>query len=122
MGRPVILLVDDHADSLLVLSRLLEQRGYDVIAAHNGAAALRLAAEREFDVLVSDITLPDGPGTGLLGKLRAIKNFPAIAISGSAFESDQKKFREAGFQYTLVKPFHFEDLETNILACLTTLE
>src|SRR4051812_24457111 len=122
MSRPVILLVDDHADSLLVLSRLLEQRGYDVIAAHNGAAAMRIATEREFDVLVSDMHLPDGPGTDLLATLRAIKDFPAIAISGSAFEADQKKFRDAGFQYTLVKPFHFEDLETNILACLTRLE
>ncbi len=78
-----ILVVDDHADTLDVLRRLLTWDGHHVITAQSYRSALDAAKTTQFDVLVSDVGLPDGSGWNLLQSLKTIRpELPAIALSG----------------------------------------
>jgi signal transduction histidine kinase/CheY-like chemotaxis protein len=109
-----ILLVDDHQDTCTALERLLVRRGHLVAAAHNVRSAMEAAARNSFDLLISDIALPDGTGTELMTYLRAISRIPGIAISGFGMNGDIEKSIEAGFSEHLVKPVKMENLEAAI--------
>lgn len=106
-----ILLVEDHEATLQVLSRLLHRAGHDVITASSVTAALAAVDGRTFDVLISDLGLPDGTGVDLITALRARRSdFRAIALSGYGMEDDMQRTRAAGFDEHLVKPVDFEQL------------
>jgi signal transduction histidine kinase len=107
-----LLIVDDHHDTVEVLSRLLSRQGYEVRTADCVADALNVAESYEFDILVSDIGLPDGRGTELLDRLQSEAGHPirAIAISGFGAESDRESSRRAGFAEHLTKPVEFGTL------------
>ncbi|HEV3392966.1 MAG TPA: MASE1 domain-containing protein [Chthoniobacterales bacterium] len=109
-----ILLVDDHLDTCTALERLLVRRGHLVAAAHNVRSAMEAAARSSFDLLISDIALPDGTGTELMTYLHAISRLPGIAISGFGMNGDIEKSFEAGFTEHLVKPVKMENLEAAI--------
>lgn len=114
-SRPLrILLVDDHQDTCTALERLLVRRGHLVAAAHNVRSAMEAAARNPFDLLISDIALPDGTGTELMTYLHAISRIPGIAISGFGMNGDIEKSIEAGFAEHLVKPVKMESLEAAI--------
>jgi signal transduction histidine kinase len=114
-SRPLrILLVDDHLDTCTALERLLVRRGHLVAAAHNVRSAMEAAARNSFDLLISDIALPDGTGTELMTYLHAISRIPGIAISGFGMNGDIEKSIEAGFSEHLVKPVKMENLEAAI--------
>ena len=113
--RPLrILLVDDHVDTCTALERLLVRRGHLVAAAHNVRSAMEAAARSSFDLLISDIALPDGTGIELMTYLRAISPIPGIAISGFGMNGDIEKSFDAGFAEHLVKPVKMEKLESAI--------
>jgi signal transduction histidine kinase/ActR/RegA family two-component response regulator len=113
--RPLrILLVDDHLDTCTALERLLVRRGHLVAAAHNVRSAMEAATRSSFDLLISDIALPDGTGTELMSYLHAISHIPGIAISGFGMNGDIEKSFEAGFAEHLVKPVKMENLEAAI--------
>ncbi len=106
-----ILLVEDHEPTLEVLSRLLRRAGHEVMTAQSVASAQAIAAQESFDVLISDLGLPDGTGLELIASLRARHTaFPAIAISGYGMEEDLLRTRAAGFATHLVKPVDFDQL------------
>jgi PAS domain S-box-containing protein len=109
--RPVtrILLVEDHPDSADTLSQLLMFHDYKVTLARNLAAALALA-DQEFDLLISDIRLPDGSGLDLMRQLRRHRPIRGIAISGFGTEQDRHRSREAGYEIHLTKPVDFNRL------------
>jgi len=109
-----ILMVDDHIDTNSALKVLLERRGYRVITAGCVAEGIELARQQEFDLLVSDIGLPDGDGIDLLTAIRTECSIPAIALSGYGTDADIERSRKAGFQYHLKKPVAFPDLERAI--------
>lgn len=112
-GRSLqILLVEDHDDTARVLSRLLERLGHRVRIAGSVATALA-AADQPFDLLLSDIGLPDGTGNDLIRQLRNDRhiNVPAIALTGFGMEEDIAKSREAGFTDHLTKPVNFQRLQ-----------
>jgi signal transduction histidine kinase/CheY-like chemotaxis protein len=120
-GRPLrILLVDDHQDTCTALERLLVRRGHLVAAAHDVRSAMEAAARNPFDLLISDIALPDGTGTELMSYLRAISRIPGIAISGFGMNGDIEKSIEAGFAEHLVKPVKMENLEAAIDRVMTS--
>jgi CheY-like chemotaxis protein len=112
--RLSILLVDDNVDTLRSLTRLLAMRGLDVVPADSQAAALKLADQTEFDVLVSDIQLPDGSGLELISRLRDRRPITGIAISGFGAPDDITNSLAAGFAIHLVKPVDFRRLERAI--------
>ena len=108
-----ILLVEDHEDTNRSLTSLLRRRGYHVQSALTFQSALELSAKGEFDVLISDLGLPDGSGIDLIQKL-ASKPPLGIALTGFGMEQDIRKSREVGFQHHLVKPIDLNKLDALI--------
>jgi PAS domain S-box-containing protein len=119
-NRPLrILLVEDHPDTAKSLSVLLQRRGYLVSIADRVATALATAAKEPFDVLISDLGLPDGTGYDVIASLRQQRSFPAIALSGYGMEDDLRKCQEAGFSEHLVKPVRMAQLEEALARVLS---
>ena len=108
-----ILLVEDHEDTNRSLTNLLRRRGYQVQSALTFQSALELSAAEKFDVLISDLGLPDGSGIDLIQKL-ASKPPLRIALTGFGMEQDIRKSREVGFQHHLVKPIDLNKLDSLI--------
>jgi CheY-like chemotaxis protein len=117
-----ILLVEDHADTASALSDLLDTLGYQTTIAGSiaeaRAAVERSAAQRAgrqpFDLLVSDLGLPDGNGQDLMREISRRYRFPGIALSGYGFDEDREKSLHAGFARHLIKPIHPRDLQAVI--------
>lgn len=117
--RVRILLVEDHAATRSTLSFLLGRRDYEVSAVSSAVEARAIAGQRNFDVLVSDIGLPDGSGFDLLGELRAGQpELAGIALSGFGMEEDVVRSRQAGFARHIVKPTTIDALNFAILAII----
>jgi CheY-like chemotaxis protein len=106
-----ILLVDDHQDPCTALERLLIRRGHLVAATNSVRSAMEAAVRNQFDLLISDVALPDGTGMDLMMQLRAICPLPGIAISGFGNNGDIEKSLRAGFSEHLTKPVKVEHLE-----------
>ncbi len=106
-----ILVVDDHADTCTGMKMMLERRGYQITVAYSANQAAEKARAENFDLLISDIGLPDRSGYELMRELRDSKGLPGIALSGFGMESDVLKARAAGFSDHLTKPINFERLE-----------
>lgn len=105
-----VLLVEDHVDTAATLKRLLVKSGYIVHTATDVASALQTIKEGEFDLLVSDIGLPDGSGLQLMPKfVEAAGSRPigGIALSGFGMPEDLERSYSAGFHEHLIKPVDF---------------
>ncbi|PZR75431.1 MAG: hypothetical protein DLM73_05210 [Chthoniobacterales bacterium] len=115
IARPLrILVVDDHQDTLRSLKLLLTRLGYEVLSAENMTDALRLAGLEQFDLLLSDIGLPDGSGHELIRRIRKTRSVKAIAVSGFGMDEDVLRSRDAGFFDHLTKPVSIERLQEAI--------
>ena len=114
--RPVrILLVEDHGDTARAICRVLSSEGHKVRVAGDVATALRLAEEQTFDLMLSDLGLPDGSGVDLMRRLRAKGvQLPGIVLSGYGQEKDIQASREAGFTAHLSKPVSLSKLKEEI--------
>jgi DNA-binding response OmpR family regulator len=104
-----ILLVENHEDTLKYLARYLEIQGHEVCGTRDMASAIKELSSSKFDVLISDIGLPDGDGWQLIRKLKS-KPF-SIAMSGFGTHSDRQRSLAAGYNHHLIKPFLPEDLD-----------
>jgi CheY-like chemotaxis protein len=109
-----ILLVDDHQDTCAALEKLLIRRGHTVAVAQNVRAATEAAQRDQFDLVISDVGLPDGTGIELLTQLRALADVRGIAISGFGMQADVERSLKAGFSEYLVKPVNLERLDAAI--------
>jgi CheY-like chemotaxis protein len=114
-SRPLhIMLVEDHPDTATVMAKLLQRQGHDVAVAHTYQEAMALT-EDEFDLAISDISLPDGSGLDLMRRVRqSHETTKGIALSGLASQADMQRSREAGFDQHLAKPINFDQLLTVI--------
>ncbi|MEJ7578010.1 MAG: CHASE3 domain-containing protein [Pyrinomonadaceae bacterium] len=104
-----VLLVEDASDTLEMLHTVFTQRGYRVTACESAEEALRVAARSSFDIIVSDIGLPNMSGYELIKKLRLLPGLsasavPAIALTGYARERDVEAALSAGFEAHIPKP------------------
>ncbi len=106
-----ILLLEDHDDTRRILSRLLSSMGHQVKSAESLRSALAAAEKSEFDLVLSDLCLPDGSGMELMQRLHEHSAVPGIALSGLGMESDIQRSREAGFAQHLIKPIAIEELQ-----------
>ena len=97
-------------DSAELLAELLKNHGHDVKVATSASDALALASKNEFDVLVSDVGLPDASGYELMEELHARYAIKGIAVTGSTRTSDIERGREAGFSMYLTKPVSMRTL------------
>jgi CheY-like chemotaxis protein len=115
--RHRVLVVDDHEDTLTGMKMMLQRRGYDITVAHNADQAVEEAEAQKFDLLISDIGLPDRSGYELMRELSG-KGLRGIALSGFGSEHDISKARAAGFSEHLTKPINFEKLDEAIRSLL----
>ncbi len=111
-----LLVVEDHEATLQVLIRLLTAAGHSVIGVKTVAQALAAAAENTFDLVISDLGLPDGTGTELMKKLRDTYGLRGIALSGYGMNDDIARSLAAGFIAHLTKPVDFIHLQRALRA------
>lgn len=112
-----ILLVEDHADTARQLTRLLQHVGHEVTWASSISEARELIAHRDrtrdFNILISDLGLPDGSGHDLMRDLVA-EHIPGIALSGYGMTEDIRDSMAAGFSRHMTKPVDWQELKVAI--------
>ena len=111
-----ILLVEDHFVTRFALTTWLTDLGHQVIDVDTVRGALQAANALCFDVLVSDINLPDGNGRDLVKRIREKQPLRAIAISGITGQEEGELSRKAGFSDHLEKPLNRETLARTLEA------
>lgn len=109
-----ILLVEDHPDTSLALLRLLTGLGHEVRTAATVASALQVAQAESFDLLISDLGLPDGTGLDVLRGMGDRRPAKAIALTGFGRDEDIHRTRECGFTHHLIKPVDLPTLQKAI--------
>lgn len=115
-ARATILLVEDHDDTARVMARLLNLSGFDVHTAGTVTSAIRLCEQKKFDLLISDVGLPDGTGYDLMREILNRRcTSKGIAVSGYGSEEDVQLSLSAGFSLHLVKPVAFDTLHEAIM-------
>ena len=108
-----LLLVDDHADTRAVLSRLLTKSGHEVVTADSAEKALEILDDGvRFDALISDIGLPDCSGYELVREAKRRQPLKGIALSGMGMDEDILRSMEAGFDCHLTKPINLQELKS----------
>jgi two-component system, chemotaxis family, CheB/CheR fusion protein len=116
-----VLVVDDDLSSAQALRDLLDEEGATVQAVSSGADALKLARRCDFDVVISDIAMPEMDGHTLLAELRKFPraaHVPAIACTGYGSAADLGQAKRSGFVAHLVKPLEMEHVITTIHAAI----
>jgi PAS domain S-box-containing protein len=109
-----VLLVEDHEPTLRVLEKLLRQIGHRVTGTTTVTTALAAAAQEAFDLIISDLGLPDGSGLDVMRRLRREFAGRAIALTGYGMDADVDASRAAGFTLHLTKPVDLAQLESAI--------
>ena len=105
-----ILLVEDDPTTATVLARLLHRIGHQVVTAGTVSAAVEIGMSQPFDLLISDIGLPDGTGLEVMRQLKSRRGLKGIALSGYGMDADVRNSQDAGFAIHLVKPVDFRAL------------
>ena len=119
-GQIRLLVVEDHRDTTRMLYLLLIGLGYAVKTAGDASAALELASQESFDILISDIGLPDETGYELMKQIRERHSMKGIAVTAYGTEEDFRRSRDAGFSEHLLKPVELSRLHEviqRVLAC-----
>jgi two-component system CheB/CheR fusion protein len=113
LNHKVILVVDDSRETTDMLSKLLQMEGAIVQTARSGAEALKLASDSTFDLVISDISMPEMDGYQLLRCLRelpSMEKIPALALTGFGRISDVKRAQDEGFAEHFTKPLDVDKL------------
>ncbi|ATL69479.1 response regulator [Nocardia terpenica] len=118
MAPTKVLVVDDEPQILRALRINLSVRGYEVITASTGAAALRAAAEKHPDVVVLDLGLPDMDGIDVLAGLRGWSQAPVIVLSARTDSTDKVEALDAGADDYVTKPFGMDELLARLRAAV----
>lgn len=122
-GTNHILVVDDESDVRNLLRKFLTRRGYEVLTAGDGEAAIEAIRENRPDIVLLDIRLPKMDGLSVLQRLRDESDDVAvITMSGNADEDTARRSLELGAADFITKPFNLPYLETSLLAKLILLE
>jgi two-component system KDP operon response regulator KdpE len=113
-----VLVVDDEPQIVRALRINLAARGYHVLTAHDGAAALRAAADGKPDVVVLDLGLPDLDGTEVIAGLRGWSSVPIIVLSARTDSTDKVHALDAGADDYVTKPFGMDELLARLRAAV----
>ncbi|HEY1662641.1 MAG TPA: PAS domain S-box protein [Verrucomicrobiae bacterium] len=115
-----ILLVEDHEPTRVALAHLLVCRNYKVETAKSLAEARTLANAQNFNLLISDIGLPDGNGCDLMLEFHKLHPMKGIALTGYGMDDDIARSNNAGFDAHLTKPVRMESLDSTLATVLAT--
>ncbi|MGH4004543.1 MAG: response regulator, partial [Pseudonocardiaceae bacterium] len=113
-----VLVIDDERQIVRALQINLAARGYQVLTAANGTAALRAAADRHPDVVVLDLGLPDLDGTEVIAGLRGWTSVPIIVLSARTDSTDKVQALDAGADDYVTKPFGMDELLARLRAAV----
>jgi PAS domain S-box-containing protein len=113
-GLLTILLIEDHEDTAEVMAQLIRSLGHDVTVVGRVDDALAATQLQTFDLIVSDVGLPDGTGLDFIKAFREHSDAPAVALTGFGTDEDVRRCLSAGFTSHLTKPVNFGQLETMI--------
>ena len=118
-----VLIVDDEADGRALIARILEGRGARPSCAADASEALRYLSQERFDVLLSDIGMPDVDGYELIRQVRAREastgeRLAAVAVTAYARPEDRQRSLLAGYQMHLAKPIEARELVAGIASLL----
>ena len=106
-----ILLIEDHEDTAEVMARLLESYGHEVTTVARLTQARAACETLRFDLVISDLGLPDGNGLDFIREYRAKSDAPAVALTGYGMDDDVRRCLDAGFSAHLTKPVSIQQLE-----------
>lgn len=112
-----ILAVDDSPTIRMLLRSTLAERGYDIVEAEDGIAALEVLADNVPDVVITDINMPRLDGFGLIAKIREQdrhSTLPILVLTTESSPEKRNKAREAGATGWIVKPFNPDKLDAAI--------
>ncbi|TDQ00574.1 response regulator [Labedaea rhizosphaerae] len=115
---PKVLVVDDEPQIVRALRINLTARGYQVLTAHDGAEALRAAADGKPDVVVLDLGLPDLDGNDVIAGLRGWTDVPIIVLSARQDSTDKVRALDAGADDYVTKPFGMDELLARLRAAV----
>jgi two-component system KDP operon response regulator KdpE len=113
-----ILVVDDEPNILSTLAPLLRARGYEVLTAMSGKAAVETAERERPDLIVLDLGLPDMDGGDVCRMVRETANMPIVVLSARGAEGDKVRALDFGADDYVTKPFGAEELLARIRAAL----
>jgi len=116
--KTVVLVIDDEPQILRALRINLSVRGYDVVTAATGAAALHAAAERRPDVVILDLGLPDMSGIEVLEGLRGWMRAPVIVLSARTDPTQKVEALDAGADDYVTKPFSMDEFLARLRAAV----
>jgi CheY-like chemotaxis protein len=111
LGKLHILLVDDDPRNLFAVTAALEQNGAKISCCINGKRALELLEKESFDVIITDIMMPEMDGYQLIEAIRAQPNFfgiPVIVLTAKAMQNEREKILELGADDFLTKPVDYD--------------
>ncbi len=117
----LILVVDDNPDNLEIISTRLEFRGYQVVTAERGEAAIRIVNEERPDLMLLDIMMPDMDGYEVARRIRATEDLayiPIIFVTARDSTEDKVTGLDAGADDYLTKPINFPELEARVRSML----
>ena len=107
-----ILVVEDHGETLRTLAHLLTHFGHEISVADSTQSALEIVESKEFDVVLSDIGLPDGSGYDVISQAKRKQPVKGVALTGFDKDEDIRRSKEAGFDFHLTKPVDFHELRS----------
>ena len=126
-GQPIgpqflILVVEDSADNLAMISLALQQQGYKVVTAVNGEDAVTVATQTNPNLILMDINLPELDGLGATRRIReneALRDVPVIAVTAFSTEGFQRAAYDAGISGYLTKPIDLDRMNQLIARLLS---
>lgn len=112
--QPLVLVVDDNQDNLLLLTQLIELMDCSFITAMDGESAISMAKAHQPDLILLDMMLPDISGIEVsynLKQAQQTKNIPIVAVTAMARVEDKERFLVAGCDQCVTKPYNVDELE-----------
>ncbi|MBR3640466.1 MAG: response regulator transcription factor [Oscillibacter sp.] len=113
-----ILVVDDERTLVKGMKFNLENEGYEVECAYDGAAALEMARNGRFDLIILDVMMPEMSGLEACVKIREFSNVPIIMLTARSEDADKLMGFESGADDYLTKPFNILELKARVRALL----
>jgi DNA-binding response OmpR family regulator len=121
-GRVRILVVDDELGYVWTMRVNLEARGYEVLVARDGQAAVELAVREEPDLIILDIKMPGLDGYEVCQRIREFSTSPIIMLTAMAEDADKIKGLDMGADDYVTKPFSVDELLARVRAALRRVE
>ena len=113
--RSRVLIVDDELDVLNVMKEMLDRLGFESSAVTSSVKAIELVKDTQFDLIITDLIMPDGNGLELIHKIRSLKQgIPIIITAGVSLEDVNIELNQYGLEDFIKKPFTMNDIRQKV--------